>query len=24
VPPALGWLPRPLGEGELNPVPLLL
>ncbi|HEU4535508.1 MAG TPA: TOMM precursor leader peptide-binding protein, partial [Polyangiaceae bacterium] len=24
VPVALGWLPRPLGEGELNPVPLLL
>jgi oxazoline/thiazoline synthase len=24
VPPALGWLPRRLGEDELNPVPLLL
>lgn len=24
VPCAMGWLPRPLTEGELNPVPLLL
>ncbi|WP_437317639.1 TOMM precursor leader peptide-binding protein [Sorangium sp. So ce385] len=24
VPCALGWLPRPLEEGELNPVPLLV
>jgi ribosomal protein S12 methylthiotransferase accessory factor len=24
VPHALGWLPRPLTEDELNPVPLLM